>query len=932
MKKVFLCFVLIAFSIFCQAQSLEIEKLRKQIQEYTKQDTVRVNLLNKICLSIPTVSEDEMEQYAVEALNLSRDLKYLSGQGYAHVILSRVNLLKGKNETALKSFQLADSLAKVTEDLSLQWNVYIKKGSNYEFSGDLREALSWGLKSEKLAEEINNKEYIFRSQNFLSNIYASLGDFGKAMDYSMQSLNIAQEQNNGYFLYLSYLNFGNLYSLIGDHDKSNEYFQKLPDLIKKLGLGNDQLSTLYNGLGENFRLTQKYSEALDYYKKALSITTIALNKLLFKGNMADVYIHLDSLQLAFDNAYQALPIAKELGATDLESWIYGILSRAHFKENRADSALYYAEKGYGLAVKTRYMEDLRENAKALSEAFLLNNDYKNAYTYRNLYISYRDSMQSDEIRNRSTLLEHNFEIQLKEDEIALLNEQRKLQQNFLISALIVLGLILITAFLLIRNIRQKQKANRLLQKQKLEIDEKARQLAIQKDSLEKSYNNVELLGEIGRQITASLSVDKIIGTVYNNVNGLMDASIFGIGIYHDETKTLDFPSTYENGEALPPYTNSIQDPNRLAALCFNSGNEIIINDLNEEYGKYLQKMPTASEGKVPVSLIYIPLKVKGKMFGVVTVQSFKQNTFTDYHLYMLRTIALYSAIALDNAESFYKLNTTINTLQETQKQLVQSEKMASLGELTAGIAHEIQNPLNFVNNFSEVSNELIEEIEEERAKSPESRDETLVSEILGDIKQNLIKIKHHGKRADSIVKGMLQHSRTSSGEAILTDINTLADEFLRLSYHGLRAKDKTFNADFKMDFDPDLPKIHVVPQDMGRVFLNIINNAFYAVDKKSKSGIPDYKPAVVVQTKKLDKVVEITISDNGSGIPTDIKDKIFQPFFTTKPTGQGTGLGLSLSYDIVKAHGGEIIVESKVGEDQSEEQGGTSFIITLPLA
>jgi signal transduction histidine kinase len=293
---------------------------------------------------------------------------------------------------------------------------------------------------------------------------------------------------------------------------------------------------------------------------------------------------------------------------------------------------------------------------------------------------------------------------------------------------------------------------------------------------------------------------------------------------------------------------------------------------------------------------------------------------------------LYSAIALDNAESFHKLNTTINTLQETQKQLVQSEKMASLGELTAGIAHEIQNPLNFVNNFSEVSNELIEEIEEERAKSPESRDETLVSEILGDIKQNLIKIKHHGKRADSIVKGMLQHSRTSSGEAILTDINTLADEFLRLSYHGLRAKDKTFNADFKMDFDPDLPKIHVVSQDMGRVFLNIINNAFYAVDKKSKSGIPDYKPAVVVQTKKLDKVVEITISDNGSGIPTDIKDKIFQPFFTTKPTGQGTGLGLSLSYDIVKAHGGELIVESKVGEDQSEEQGGTSFIITLPLA
>jgi signal transduction histidine kinase/ligand-binding sensor domain-containing protein len=286
-------------------------------------------------------------------------------------------------------------------------------------------------------------------------------------------------------------------------------------------------------------------------------------------------------------------------------------------------------------------------------------------------------------------------------------------------------------------------------------------------------------------------------------------------------------------------------------------------------------------------------------------------------------------------KAYQNLETAHENLKSTQAQLIQSEKMASLGELTAGIAHEIQNPLNFVNNFSEVSNELIVEVEEERAKNPESRDENLVSEILSDIKQNLEKINHHGKRADAIVKGMLQHSRTSTGQKEPTDINALADEYLRLAYHGLRAKDKSFNAEFVTDFDESLPKINVIPQDIGRVLLNLINNAFYAVDKLAKENVEGYKPEVVVSTSSsplekggikggLNGVVTITVSDNGPGIPESIKDKIFQPFFTTKPTGQGTGLGLSLSYDIIKAHGGELSFTS-------DPTTGTTFTITFKI-
>jgi two-component system, NtrC family, sensor kinase len=274
----------------------------------------------------------------------------------------------------------------------------------------------------------------------------------------------------------------------------------------------------------------------------------------------------------------------------------------------------------------------------------------------------------------------------------------------------------------------------------------------------------------------------------------------------------------------------------------------------------------------------------------------------------------------------HKVEATLTELKSTQAQLIQSEKMATLGELTAGIAHEIQNPLNFVNNFSEVNRELILELKEEKSKDKKERDKKLEAELLTDIDQNLEKIIHHGKRADSIVKGMLQHSRHSNEVKEPTDINALCDEYLRLAYHGLRARDKTFNAQIKTDFDKSIGKINVVPQDIGRVVLNLITNAFYAVNERSsygKSSEENYEPTVELCTRNIKDVVEIHVADNGNGIPVSIREKIFQPFFTTKPAGQGTGLGLSLSYDIVRAHGGElkVVVGDKVG---------SLFIIRLP--
>ncbi|HVW15888.1 MAG TPA: ATP-binding protein [Mucilaginibacter sp.] len=268
-----------------------------------------------------------------------------------------------------------------------------------------------------------------------------------------------------------------------------------------------------------------------------------------------------------------------------------------------------------------------------------------------------------------------------------------------------------------------------------------------------------------------------------------------------------------------------------------------------------------------------------------------------------------------------EIQNTLGELKTTQAQLVQSAKMASLGELTAGIAHEIQNPLNFVNNFSEVNTELIEEMQEEIGKGNYNE----VKTIAEDLKINQQKISQHGKRADFIVKGMLEHSRTSTGERQATNVNVLADEFLKLSYHGLRAKDKSFNADLKTLFDDRLPKVNIVQQDIGRVLINLFGNAFYAVNKKAKTAGGGFKPTVEVSTVQQNGSILISVKDNGTGIPENIREKIMQPFFTTKPTGEGTGLGLSLSYDIVvKGHGGKIVVESKEGE-------GSEFTVMLPL-
>ncbi len=911
MRKLPLLLLLFTLFTTATAQDKSLAQLRKELEEHPQEDAARVEKMISLAYNV-FLASPERRKLVSEILSISRKINYRRGEAYALGSMGNSRYLSGNIQEGDSLLKLAELIAIDIKDQTLIALTKLRLGTVKASFGD-KEGMALLYNAEKLFEDLKNYKLLARTQSTIASIgQVNYSNYPLAMEYLIKATESAEKAKSSDEMFNIWSSLSSLHGFLGDQDSALVYMNKALDAAQKGG-GDVAKLQLLNNLGEIYRLTGKYSLALETYKKNLAADSSLSTADILESNIADVYIRMDSLPLAFKYAFSSLTKATQINDEYILGWVHCVLARAYLKKAIPDSSIYHANLGFKFATKVGSIELMRDNREALAQAYAFKKDFANAYKYHLEYINYRDSMLSAEVKNRTAVLQHNNELEKKQTEIARLSQKQKAQKDFLISALVVLVLILVTTGLLFRNNRQKQKANKLLHKQKQEIDQKAK-------DLEQSYNNVELLGEIGRKITSSLSVETIISTVYANVNSLMDASVFGIGIYHEDTKQIDFPATYENGEALPAYSNSIYEQNRFASLCFISGKEIVMGDLETEYKNYLQNVPVPKEGKQPASLIYLPLKVKDKMFGVITIQSFQKNAYSEYNLYMLRTIAIYAAIALENAESYKKLNQTVDSLKRTQTQLIQSEKMASLGELTAGIAHEIQNPLNFVNNFSEVNIELIDEVKEQLGAG----DLQSVTETFENIKQNLEKVRLHGKRADSIVKGMLQHSQSSTGVKELVDINALTDEYLRLAYHGLRAKDKSFNAVTKTQFDNRIERVNVIPQDIGRVLLNLINNAYYTVTEKKKIAQNEYEPTVTVTTIKDNGTIKIKVKDNGNGIPPKIMDKIFQPFFTTKPTGQGTGLGLSLAYDIVtKGHDGELKVETKEGE-------GSEFIIQLP--
>ena len=466
--------------------------------------------------------------------------------------------------------------------------------------------------------------------------------------------------------------------------------------------------------------------------------------------------------------------------------------------------------------------------------------------------------------------------------------------------------------------------NRTLE-QKVEI--RTAELKDKNKELDTAFNNVRTLNEIGKEITSTLDIGLIQEMVFKHANSLLDVTSFLIMLYDEKEQKLVCNLSMEKGEKLPSFEVSMEEKNRFAVWCVDHASPVFMNDIEHEYMQYVPNRARPQAGESVSSLIYLPLMIEKRVLGVISAQSFKKNAYSQYQFDMLSNLANFVAIAFENALAYEKINKANSDLKDAQAQLVQSEKMASLGQLTAGIAHEIKNPLNFVTNFSELTIDLATELNEEIEKLADNlqeADKELLFEITSDILSNAQKINDHGKRADSIVKGMLLHSRGKSGDKQPTDINALLAEYVNLGYHGMRGQDPNFNIKIDAEYDASIGLINVVPQNLSRVFLNIINNACYSTNLKKQKLKDAYFPILTVRTKNEADKVEVVIRDNGNGIPQEIIDKVFNPFFTTKPPGKGTGLGLSLSYDIVvQEHRGEMKVESKDGEF-------AEFVITIP--
>jgi len=819
-----------------------------------------------------------------------RDLQFTEIRKEIHALNDeawKIHISKPRLGLELSSKAL--SLSEQIGDLSGQAYATRNMGVSHRYLSNLEDALMLSLKALEMFQELKDKNGEAQSLVSIAAIFYYMGNYERALDLFLHGLQLGEEVMNVEATTYGYNGAGYLYSVLGQHEKGLEFLQKASALVSELK--NFELeSSILDSLAVAYINDNQIDKAYDTYLTCMRLC----EKHGEKRNLGyshygigEIFLKQQKLDEAEKHFAKSLEIHKSIEYKTGVSGALLQLGKIALEKHQFEDAREYLEKSLTVAEEIKAKAWMYRAHEAFSTLFELKEDFSQFSHHFKLF--------------------HQFKAEVFRDEQETKQKYLTLQHD-------------------IDKLKQETEINRLTN---VVLKEKNEELEKKTIELGRSYESVSVLSKIGRDITSTLNLENILNTVYENVNELMDATVFGIGIYNPENRCIEYQMSIEKGKRYQPYTRSMEDKNQFPVWCIENKKEVFINDIHEEYSKYLPEkdltilssaaMEDGSLPESPNSLIYLPLLVKDEVIGILSTQSYKKNAYTSNDLNMLNTLASYTAAALYNAQSFETLQRTLEELKMTQTQLIQQEKMASLGELTAGIAHEIQNPLNFVNNFSEVSTELIEEMEAAIKKGEQNE----VIELSEDLKQNLEKIAHHGERASAIVKSMLLHSRAEGGKKEMVDINNLADEYFRLAYHGMRAKDKSFNVAMKTDFDDSLQKIELVPQDIGRVILNLITNAFYAVSDKKKDGGNGFAPEVSVATRKTKNFVEISVKDNGNGVPEHLIDKIFQPFFTTKPTGEGTGLGLSLSYDILKAHGGDIKMKSENGK-------GTEFTIQLP--
>jgi signal transduction histidine kinase/tetratricopeptide (TPR) repeat protein len=821
------------------------------------------------------------------------------------LLLFSVNVF-AQNKT-IDSLKLALSVAK--EDTN-KVSLFVYLGNFYQWSYP-DSAILYCQQGLQLAKKLNFTTGEIDISGILAEALAVKGNFSKALDIRLKVMQLAEKSGDPYRIYWSQLGVGNVYFYSGDQQNALNYYYK--------GKANkevrpEDIETISGFIGEAFFALHQLDSALLYIQKAYDLD------IKEKSHWSIPYYYMAAIYSQKGQYKESLDYYREgIRVSVLNKDIvdgYNGIAAAFKKNGQVDSSVYYAEKAIAGGQHASLIPEVIETSSLLTDIYSAKHIQDSAFKYQGIMLAMKDSLFSREkVKQMENL---SFNEQMRQQEIQQEREQfkSKLKIYVLIAAILIF---LLMTFFLFRSNRYRQKAYVLLQQQ-------ARK-AVREASLDR------VRAEIA-SMRSKEDLQRITPLMWRELTNLKVPFVrCGVFIVDEVLNKIQLYLSAPDGHPLGVLNLSIDD-NELTLNSVEYWRKGAVYTTHWDKEKFLNWIQTMvdkgqihdrktyqGEATPPESLnLYIVPFTQGMLYIANT------SRLTEDEIQLVKSLAESFAIAYARYEDFKQLEdaksrveATLSELKSAQTQLIQSEKMASLGELTAGIAHEIQNPLNFVNNFSEVNKELIDELQQELQAG--KIDDAIA--ISNDIKDNEEKINHHGRRADAIVKGMLQHSRSTSAIKEATDINALADEYLRLAYHGLRAKDNSFNATMKTDYDKTIGKINIISQDIGRAILNLLTNAFYAVSEKKKSARSDYEPMVSVSTKKLNDKIEIRVTDNGNGIPQKVLDKIFQPFFTTKPTGQGTGLGLSLSYDIVKAHSGEIKVETKEG-------GGTEFIIFLP--
>ena len=673
-----------------------------------------------------------------------------------------------------------------------------------------------------------------------------------AIAFAHNIINEAQKINYKNGEALARINMASDYCFSGEFGLAKENLDTAKIILSNTG-DSLALANMYNGYGTMYAMQNKYDTSHLFYKKAIDILQLQKDKSLLSSifqNNAIAYQQESNYPQALTYYQHALQVAEQINNEQDEAYIY------------LNVAITYTSLDETKRAEESYFKAL-DLAKKL--------DLKNvlAYSYANLASHY------SEIKNYKNQYDFAMKAAMVGNEIG----DKGIEASSLARAAIA-----------------QASQNKFQEAEKLSA--RSRTIA---DLSKQPLNIYQACSDMGTILTMQKKYNEAIPYFEKAFKSLSKSDL-----YDDEVKQTYFKLS-ESYEKTGNFNKALANY-KVAAQIADSirGKENIRKatelTMNYDFDKK-QALAKAEQGKKDADA----KRIKNQQYFAIAALGMLVLAVVIIAIIQYRSKQHKQQANMQLQQQNEKVVSTLSELKSTQAQLIQSEKMASLGELTAGIAHEIQNPLNFVNNFSEINTELIDELQSEKLKARSESNEILKNEILNDIKINEQKINHHGRRADAIVKGMLQHSRKNTGIKEPTDVNALCDEYLRLSYHGLRAKDKNFNADFKTDFNENIGTINIISQNIGRVLINLFNNAFYAVNKKSKhvsgfkdiTGLNEYNPTVSVQTKKLNGKIEIIVTDNGSGIPQSIVDKIFQPFFTTKPTGEGTGLGLSLAYDII---------------------------------